>query len=79
MPTLNVRNLSPQTHHALRVRAAQHRRSTEAEVRAILDEAVNPPDHVGLGSMLRAIAEEFGGVDLDVTRDNPPPDPAVFE
>lgn len=79
MPALNVRNLSEQTHRALRIRAAHHGRSTEAEVRAILDEAVRPKERVGLGSMLSAIGRQFGGVDLDITRDSTPTDPAIFE
>jgi plasmid stability protein len=79
MGSLNVRNLSDQTHKALRIRAAQHGRSTEAEVRAILDEAVRPKERVGLGSMLTAIGQDFGGVDLDIARDKTPPEPATFE
>jgi hypothetical protein len=39
MATVNVRNLPDAVHRALRVRAAQHGRSTEAEIRFILDEA----------------------------------------
>ena len=39
MPTVVIRNLSPETHRALQARAVQHGRSTEAEVHAILDEA----------------------------------------
>lgn len=36
MAMLTVRNLPDKVHRALRVRAARHGRSTEAEVRAIL-------------------------------------------
>ena len=79
MASLNVRNLSEQTHTALRARAAQHRRSVEAEIRAILDAAVTPQKQVGLGTMLAAIGQEFGGVDLDVARDKTPADAASFE
>jgi antitoxin FitA len=79
MPSLNVRSLSEQTHRALRVRAAEHGRSTEAEVRAILDEAVNPGKRLGLGSMLTAIGRDFGSVDFEITRDKAPPEPASFE
>ena len=79
MGSLNVRNLSDETHRALRIRAAQHGRSMEAEVRAILDDAVSPRHKVGLGSMLAAIGREFGGVDLDITRDRTPAEPASFE
>ena len=37
MGAILIRDLSPETHRALRTRAKRHRRSTEAEVRAILD------------------------------------------
>ena len=37
MTTLTVRNLPDEVHRALRIRAAGHGRSTEAEVRAILE------------------------------------------
>lgn len=78
MGSINVRNLSDETHKALRVRAAQHGRSMEAEVRAILDDAVLPREKSGLGSMLAAIGRDFGGVELDVARDRTPPHPADF-
>jgi plasmid stability protein len=79
MGSLNVRNLSDATHKALRIRAARHGRSMEAEVRAILDDAVSPREKVGLGSMLAAIGRDFGGVELDIARDKTPADPASFE
>jgi plasmid stability protein len=79
MGSLNVRNLSDTTHKALRIRAAQHGRSTEAEIRAILDDAVSPRRHIGLGSMLAAIGRDFDGVELDIARDRTPADPANFE
>ena len=79
MGSLNVRNLSDQTHKALRIRAAQNGRSMEAEVRAILDDAVDPRKKTGLGSMLTAIGRDLGGVDLDIARDPTHPEPASFE
>jgi plasmid stability protein len=72
MPAITVRNISEETHRALRVRAAEHGRSTEAEVRAILDEAVQRAEEVGLGTFLWNIGRELGGVDLDITRDKTP-------
>ena len=50
MAMLTVHNLSDEVHRALRVRAAMHGRSTEAEVRVILENAVKPPraDEAGL-------------------------------
>ena len=44
-------------HRALRVRAALRGRSTEAEVRAILEETVLPEGRVGLGSLLTAVGQ----------------------
>ncbi len=79
MAALNVRNLSDETHKALRMRAAAHGRSVEAEIRVILDDAVNPAKQRGLGSMLAAIGRDFGGVELDVVRDRTEPEPATFE
>lgn len=40
MATLTIRNLSEETRRALKERAARHNHSMEAEVRAILDDAV---------------------------------------
>jgi len=79
MGSLNVRNLSDEIHRALRIQAARHGRSMEAEVRAILDEAVSPKGKLGLGSMLAAIGRDLGGVDLDIARDRAHAEPANFE
>ncbi|MDE0196953.1 MAG: hypothetical protein OXK78_02095 [Caldilineaceae bacterium] len=54
MATLTVRNVPDEVHRALRVRAALRGRSTEAEVRAILEETVRPAGRIGLGSLLTA-------------------------
>ena len=79
MAVVTVRNLPDETHRALKVRAAHHGRSTEAEIRAILDEAVRPAERVKVGSALAALRAKFGGVDLDVTRDAAPTEAAKFE
>ncbi|KVN36733.1 plasmid stability protein [Burkholderia pyrrocinia] len=79
MPVITVRNLPDEVHRALRVRAAQHGRSTEAEVRDILEKAVRPEGRVKLGTMLAEIGREAGGVDLDVQRDKTPTEPIDFE
>lgn len=42
MATLNIRKLPDDVHQALRLRAAQHGRSMEAEAREILAEACKP-------------------------------------
>lgn len=64
MSTLTIRQLNERTHARLRGRAAEHGRSVEAEVRAILDAAVNVPDHNFLLSLHASLARE-GGVELE--------------
>ncbi|MSQ71731.1 MAG: plasmid stability protein [Betaproteobacteria bacterium] len=79
MSVVTVRKLSEETHRALKQRAAQHGRSTEAEIREILDAAVRPAKRVKIGSELAALGKRFGGLDLDISRDQAPTEPAVFE
>jgi plasmid stability protein len=79
MPVVTVRNLPEETHRALKVRAAQHGRSTEAEIRDILEEAVRPPTRVKIGSELAAFGQHVDGLDLAVARDPAPTEPATFE
>ncbi len=79
MAAITVRGLSEETHRALKSRAGQHGRSTEAEVRAILDAAVSTPERVRLGSLLAGIGRGVGGVDLDITRDKTPAEPANLQ
>ena len=60
MAVLTVRNVPDEVHRALRVRAALRGRSTEAEVRAILEETVLPEGRVGLGSLLTTVGRRAG-------------------
>ena len=75
MPVLTIRNLPDDVHRALRIRAARHGRSTEAEVREILSLAVQGGSDLKLGSALRDYAAPFGGVDLEIRRDTTPLEP----
>lgn len=79
MPVVTVRNLPEETHRALKVRAAQHGRSTEAEIREILEDAVHPKTRIKIGSELAAFGQQLGGIDLDIVRDPAPAEPATFE
>jgi plasmid stability protein len=79
MASVTVRNLPDETHRALRVRAATHGRSTEAEIRAILESAVRPDGRIKLGTLLADIGREVGGIDLDIERDRTPVEPMSFE
>jgi plasmid stability protein len=78
VPTVTVRNLPEKTHRALKLRAARNGRSTEAEIRRILEDAVTTNTAAGLGSQLAALGRRFGGIELDITRDSRPAEPAKF-
>jgi plasmid stability protein len=75
LAAVTIRNLPDETHRALKLRAAQHGRSTEAEIRA-LEDAVRPK--VRLGTALRALGRSVGGVDLKLERDRTPVAGAVL-
>ncbi len=84
MAMLTVRNITDEVHRALRVRAAQRGHSMEAEVREILESAVNPRGRVKLGSLLADMGrraklsdEEFSV--FDQVRSKAPARPVSFE
>ncbi|MET9317433.1 plasmid stabilization protein [Kribbella sp. NPDC003505] len=67
MAAITVRNLDDKIKHRLRVRAARHGRSMEAEARAIIVEAVGEDEEEP--NILQRLHERFaelGGVDLDI-------------
>ena len=45
----------------------------------ILEEAVRPEARLKMGSELQAFGQRFGGVELELTRDPSPIEPAIFE
>ena len=88
MAAVTIRNLSAETHRALKLRAAQHNRSTEAEMRAILEAAVRPEGRLRLGTALSAASREMGLTNADIEaleqtlehiRDRQPAEPMTFE
>lgn len=88
MAAVTIRNLSEEAHRALKLRAAQHNRSTEAEMRAILEAAVRPEGRLLLGTALSAASREMGlsnadiealELSLDQVRDRRPAEPMGFE
>jgi len=85
MANVHVRNLPDPVHRAIRVRAAYHGRSTEAEIREILEAAARPLERVKLGSLLASIAREAGGLTdaeaegFNHLRDKTPTEPMRFE
>lgn len=84
MAMLTVRNLPDEVHRALRVRAALHGHSMEAEVREILEAAVAPEGRVKLGSLLADIGKQAKLTDnefavLEQVCDKTPAKPVNFE
>ncbi|ARQ12945.1 plasmid stability protein StbC (plasmid) [Rhizobium etli] len=84
MAILTVRNVPDEVHRALRLRAAIHGRSTEAEVRDILENAVKPEQRIRMGDALAEIGRQSGlsNADfegLDQLRVRAPAEPLRFE
>jgi plasmid stability protein len=77
---LTIRGLDEQTHARLRVEAARHGRSMEAEVRAILRErfASHAPER-GLGTRIHERFSALGGIDLELPPRSEPPRAAEFD
>lgn len=65
MATLMIRNLPDAVYRALRVRAAQHGATIEAEVCEILVAALNPDARVRIGDALAALGRKIGLTDED--------------
>ena len=68
MPSLVVRNLDDSIINALKQRAVEHRRSTEAEHRAILAEVLLKPPRKTFAEALATIPDV--GTDTDFQRVN---------
>jgi plasmid stability protein len=84
MASITVRNVPSEVHRAIRVRAARHGRSAEAEIRAILESAVKPDNRVKLGSLLAEIGRKARLTDeefalFESVRDKTPARAASFE
>ncbi len=84
MASLTVRNLPDEVHRALRLRAAAHGRSTEAEVRLILEGVVKPAQRICMGDALAKIGRSVGLTDAEAEginplRDRTPAEPMRFE
>lgn len=80
--SITVRNLDGRVKERLRVRAAQNGRSMEAELRAIITEAVEVPTRTPESSLydrIRARVEPLGGIELELPSRQLTRDPPTFE
>lgn len=83
MRNVTIRNLSDEVHRAIRQRAAGNERSVEAEMRAILTEAVKPPERIKLGTLLTGVVSDENRLTEDERavyfgRDTTPHEPTAF-
>ncbi|GIH70170.1 FitA-like ribbon-helix-helix domain-containing protein [Sphaerimonospora thailandensis] len=79
MAALSIRNLDDEVKRRLRMRAARHGRSMEAEARAILEEAVAEPETPE--NLFTTLLDRFaalGGIELELPARATPPRAADF-
>ncbi len=82
MATLTIRNLDDGVRDRLRIQAARHGRSMEAEARAILQAGVvGAPRLSGqaFADAVRARFEKYDGIDLELPEREPLPPPIEFD
>lgn len=80
--SITIRNLDPAIKELLRIRAAQHGQSMEAEARRILQTVLTPqeaPPMRHLFDRVRARFAPLGGVDLDLPPREPVREPPRFD
>lgn len=66
MATLVIRDLDDEVKKRLRVQAAEHGRSMEAEAREILARGVAADRPARLGTYLRDLFADAGGIELEI-------------
>jgi plasmid stability protein len=82
MSSITIRNFDPGLKERLRVRAAEHGHSMEAEVREILRATLSGPQRPAdqnLFERIRARLAPLGGVDLDLPPRAPLREPPRFD
>ena len=81
MSSITIRNLDPAIKERLRIRAAEHGHSMEAEARRILQTTLKgaPLSRRNLYDRIRARVEPIGGIDLELPPREPTRDPPRFD
>jgi plasmid stability protein len=81
MATLTIRNVEAAVKERLRIRAARHGRSMEAELRSILGEAMasGRDEEPNLAEAIRRRFAPLGGVELEAHPPVPIGAPAAFD
>jgi len=83
MSSITIRKLDPAVKERLRVRAAKHGQSMEAEVRSILQRALEPPRNeltgADLAARIRARFAPFGKIDIELPPREETREPPKFD
>jgi plasmid stability protein len=80
MASITIRNLDDRLKTRLRIRAAEHGRSMEEEVRQILRQVIGvPAENRNLGEVIHRRFAAIGGVELDLPDREPMPEPPSFD
>nr|WP_294530959.1 Arc family DNA-binding protein [uncultured Rhodopila sp.] len=82
MSSITIRNLDPAIKERLRVRAAEHGHSMEAEVRRILQASLQQPERPPGRNLYERIHARFGplgGVELELPPREPGREPPRFD
>jgi antitoxin FitA len=83
MSSITIRKLDPALKERLRIRAAEHGHSMEAEARDILEKAVGAPDSeltgLDLYKRIRARFEPFGKIELELPSRKSTREPPKFD
>jgi plasmid stability protein len=82
MSSITIRNLDPAIKERLRVQAAEHGHSMEAEARRILQTTLKGPARPPASNLyerIRALVEPLGGIDLELPPREPARDPPTFD
>ena len=81
MASITVRNLDDEVKRKLRIRAAEHGCSMEAEAREILTEAVTAKSkpRKGLGTRIHERFKVIGGIDLELPEREPMSEPPKYK
>jgi plasmid stability protein len=82
MSSITIRNLDPSIKERLRIRAAEHGHSMEAEARRILQTELTSSSRLKVRNLYERIHARFaplGGIDLELPPREPARDPPRFE
>jgi len=82
MSSITIRNLDPAVKERLRLRAARHGHSMEAEARRILQSVLSTSHERparNLYERIHARFARFGGIDLELPRRDEAPEPPRFD